>query len=62
MIFVVTEYDRKLGLFLQKLIIINIPRVTKPNIIVVPMLKKVDETIDGIIKKNEKGLCIPPVK
>ena len=32
---------------------IKIPRVTKPNIIVVPMLKKVDETIDGMIKKNE---------
>ena len=32
------------------------------NIIVVPILKKVEETIAGITNKNEKGLKIPPVK
>ena len=36
--------------------------VITPNIIVVPMLKKVDETIVGIIIKIEKGLKIPPVR
>tara|TARA_B100001057_G_scaffold318035_1_gene318304 strand:+ start:367 stop:546 length:180 start_codon:yes stop_codon:yes gene_type:complete len=36
--------------------------VINPNIIVVPILKKVDETIVGIINKIEKGLRIPPVK
>ena len=36
--------------------------VIKPRIIVVPMLKNVDETIAGIINKKEKGLKIPPVK
>ena len=33
-----------------------------PKIIVVPMLRNVDETIAGITNKNEKGLKIPPVK
>tara|TARA_Y100000768_G_scaffold286152_1_gene220512 strand:+ start:106 stop:264 length:159 start_codon:yes stop_codon:yes gene_type:complete len=33
-----------------------------PNIIVVPILKNVDETIVGIIIKIEKGFKIPPVK
>ena len=33
-----------------------------PNIIVVPILKKVDETIAGIISKKQNGLKIPPVK
>ena len=28
----------------------------------VPMLKNVDDTIAGIIKRNEKGFKIPPVK
>jgi hypothetical protein len=36
--------------------------VIKPNIIVVPILKNVDETIVGIINKIEKGFRIPPVK
>ena len=36
--------------------------VMTPKIIVVPILKKVDETIVGIINKIEKGLSIPPVK
>ena len=37
--------------------------VKNPNIIVVPMLKNVDDTIAGIInRRNEKGLIIPPVK
>ena len=36
--------------------------VIKPNIIVVPILRKVDETIVGIIIKIEKGFKIPPVK
>jgi hypothetical protein len=30
--------------------------------IVVPMLRNVDETIAGIISKKENGLRIPPVK
>ena len=30
--------------------------------IVVPILKNVEETIAGITNKNEKGLKIPPVK
>ena len=33
-----------------------------PSIIVVPILKNVDDTIAGIIKRNEKGFKIPPVK
>jgi hypothetical protein len=33
-----------------------------PSIIVVPMLKNVEETIAGIIIKNENGLKIPPVR
>ena len=32
------------------------------NIIVVPMLRKVEETMVGIINKKENGLRIPPVK
>tara|TARA_B110001452_G_scaffold234735_1_gene213190 strand:+ start:11 stop:175 length:165 start_codon:yes stop_codon:yes gene_type:complete len=36
--------------------------VKNPRIIVVPMLRKVDETIAGIIIRNEKGFKIPPVK
>ena len=36
--------------------------VKNPNIIVVPMLKNVEETIAGIIIKIEKGFEIPPVK
>ena len=36
--------------------------VIKPKIIVVPMLRNVDETMAGITNKNEKGLKIPPVK
>ena len=36
--------------------------VMTPKIIVVPILKKVDDTIAGITNKNEKGLKIPPVK
>ena len=35
--------------------------VIKPRIIVVPMLKNVEETIAGITNKKEKGLNIPPV-
>ena len=36
--------------------------VINPNIIVVPMLKNVDETIVGIINKIENGLKMPPVR
>ena len=36
--------------------------VIRPKIIVVPMLKNVEETIAGITNKKEKGLKIPPVK
>ena len=36
--------------------------VIKPNIIVVPILKKVEDTIAGITNRKEKGLKIPPVK
>ena len=36
--------------------------VIKPKIIVVPILKNVEETIAGITKRKEKGLKIPPVK
>ena len=36
--------------------------VINPRIIVVPMLKKVEETIVGIIISMEKGFEIPPVK
>tara|TARA_B100001121_G_scaffold251688_1_gene227961 strand:+ start:776 stop:907 length:132 start_codon:yes stop_codon:yes gene_type:complete len=36
--------------------------VIKPRMIVVPMLKNVDETIAGITSKKENGLKIPPVK
>ena len=37
-------------------------RVIKPKIIVVPMLKKVEETIVGMINSIVKGFEIPPVK
>ena len=37
-------------------------RVKNPNMIVVPMLKNVEETIAGIIINIEKGFEIPPVK
>tara|TARA_B110001450_G_C17448650_1_gene411066 strand:+ start:461 stop:691 length:231 start_codon:yes stop_codon:yes gene_type:complete len=40
----------------------NIKDVITLNIIVVPMLRNVDETIAGIISKNENGFRIPPVK
>ena len=33
-----------------------------PSIIVLPMLKKVDDTIVGTINKIANGLKIPPVK
>ena len=36
--------------------------VIKPKIIVVPMLRNVEETMAGITNRNEKGLKIPPVK
>ena len=36
--------------------------VIRPKIIVVPILKNVEETIAGITNKKEKGLKIPPVK
>ena len=36
--------------------------VKNPSMIVVPILKKVDDTIAGIIKRNEKGFIIPPVR
>ena len=36
--------------------------VDEPSIIVLPMLKKVEETIVGTIKRIAKGLNIPPVK
>ena len=36
--------------------------VINPKIIVVPILKKVEETIAGIISKKQNGLKIPPVK
>ena len=36
--------------------------VIKPKIIVVPILRNVEETIAGITSRNEKGLKIPPVK
>jgi hypothetical protein len=43
-------------------IINNKKEVIIPNMIVVPILKNVDETIVGIIIKIEKGFKIPPVK
>ncbi|RPG95309.1 MAG: hypothetical protein CBE23_000520 [Candidatus Pelagibacter sp. TMED263] len=36
--------------------------VDEPSIIVLPILKKVEETIVGTIKRIAKGLNIPPVK
>ena len=36
--------------------------VSVPKIIVVPILRKVEETIEGTIIRNENGLEIPPVK
>ena len=41
----------------EKNIIVKIPKIT-----VVPVLKKVDETIAGIIISIENGFEIPPVK
>ena len=38
-------------------IIVNVPKI-----IVVPMLRKVEETIEGTIIRKENGLKIPPVK
>ena len=40
----------------------NRNEVSTPNIIVVPILRNVEETIVGIINKIENGLKIPPVK
>ena len=40
----------------------NKNEVNTPNIIVVPILRNVEETIVGIINKIQKGLRIPPVK
>jgi len=36
--------------------------VINPKMIVVPILRNVEETIAGITNKKEKGLNIPPVK
>ena len=36
--------------------------VITPRIIVVPMLRKVEDTIVGIINNITKGFKIPPVK
>ena len=36
--------------------------VIKPKIIVVPILRNVEETMAGITNRKEKGLKIPPVK
>ena len=38
------------------------PVVRVPRIIVVPMLRNVEETMVGIIISNANGLNIPPVK
>ena len=43
-------------------IVIKSKDVIKPNIIVIPILKNVEETIAGITNRKEKGLKIPPVK
>ena len=40
----------------------NKSEVIAPNIIVVPILRNVEETIAGIISKIENGLRIPPVR
>tara|TARA_B100001939_G_scaffold85906_1_gene73498 strand:+ start:391 stop:522 length:132 start_codon:yes stop_codon:yes gene_type:complete len=40
----------------------NSKDVIKPKMIVVPMLRNVEETIAGITNRKEKGLKIPPVK
>ena len=40
----------------------NKKEVITPKIIVVPILKNVEETIVGIINKIENGFKIPPVK
>tara|TARA_B100000614_G_C14201328_1_gene349910 strand:- start:358 stop:516 length:159 start_codon:yes stop_codon:yes gene_type:complete len=45
-----------------KEIINNKKEVIKPNKIVVPILRNVEETIVGIIIKIENGFNIPPVK
>ena len=47
---------------ISKEIIRRSKEVTNPKIIVVPMLKKVEETIAGIISKKLNGLKIPPVR
>tara|TARA_B100001027_G_C16252039_1_gene324915 strand:- start:100 stop:279 length:180 start_codon:yes stop_codon:yes gene_type:complete len=36
--------------------------VDEPSIIVLPILKKVDDTMVGTIRSIAKGLNIPPVK
>ena len=36
--------------------------VINPKIIVVPILRNVEETIAGITSRKQKGLKIPPVK
>ena len=36
--------------------------VSVPKIIVVPMLRKVEDTIEGTIIRNENGFEIPPVR
>jgi hypothetical protein len=46
----------------MKNVINNKKEVITPNIIVVPILRNVDETIVGIINKIENGFKIPPVK
>ena len=47
----------------MKIVNINRNKIERtPNIKVVPILKKVDETIAGTINNIEKGLDIPPVK
>ena len=47
---------------IKKVKINNKKIVEDPSIIVLPMLRKVDETIVGTIKRIAKGLKIPPVK
>ena len=46
----------------KKVKINNKKIVDDPSIIVLPILKKVDETIVGTIRRIAKGLNIPPVK
>ena len=42
--------------------LINVRKVIIPKIIVEPILKKVEDTIAGIINRKQNGLNIPPVK